>query len=191
VRGYVMLSEDGPDDDGRLRDWETLAVGAVGTVIEFWGFKRNHGRAWALLYLRGRAMTALEIQEELGLSKGAVSMITRELERWGIVTRVRSPNEEPWRFAAEQDLMKMLTGVLAEREASLVHRVRADLAEAERRARRDPRATKEHIARLRRMSALAEVVDGALGVFLKTFRLDARRLLGLLKTSVSHIGGGR
>ncbi|HLM42374.1 MAG TPA: ArsR family transcriptional regulator [Myxococcaceae bacterium] len=65
--------------NGRLAPWEAIAVDAVGNVIEFWGFKRNQGRVWALLYLRGEPLTAGEIERELDLSKGGVSMLLRDL----------------------------------------------------------------------------------------------------------------
>jgi len=34
-----------------MRPWETTVLEAVGRMIEFWGFKRNHGRIWSLLFL--------------------------------------------------------------------------------------------------------------------------------------------
>ena len=49
---------------GTLLPWEALVVDAVGSVIDFWKFKRNQGRVWALLYLRGRALSAAEILEK-------------------------------------------------------------------------------------------------------------------------------
>jgi DNA-binding transcriptional regulator GbsR (MarR family) len=70
-----------PDLAPGLPRWEALAIDAVGNVIEFWGFKHNQGRVWAVLYLRGMSMTATQLEEELGLSKGAVSMLVRDLER--------------------------------------------------------------------------------------------------------------
>ena len=42
---------------GSLARWEQIAIEAVGDVIEFWGFKRNQGRVWALLYLRDEGLT--------------------------------------------------------------------------------------------------------------------------------------
>ena len=42
-------------------DWRALVFEAVGRVISFWGFKRNHGRLWALLYLTGEPLSAAEI----------------------------------------------------------------------------------------------------------------------------------
>ena len=70
--GDASLPPAGPTAEvGNLSRWEAMATDAVGQVIEFWGFKRNHGRVWALLYLRDEPLSAAHIEEELALSKGA------------------------------------------------------------------------------------------------------------------------
>lgn len=170
MKGFAVVDE-AVSPPGDLAAYEARAVDAVGVVIEFWGFKRNHGRVWALLYLRGRALSALEIQEALGLSKGAVSMVTRELEQWGVIRRVRAASDASWRFVAETELMRMIRRVLEDREAALVARVRADLDDAERLAAQ-ARVAPEVLARLKRMNVLASLMDKALRAFLATARLD-------------------
>jgi DNA-binding MarR family transcriptional regulator len=115
-----------------LPRWEALAIDAVGNVIEFWGFKHNQGRIWAVLYLRGMSMTATQLEEELGLSKGAVSMLVRDLERWGVVVRIRQPGTGAWHFRAETDLVQMVRRVVQERETAFITRIRANLEEARR-----------------------------------------------------------
>jgi DNA-binding transcriptional regulator GbsR (MarR family) len=189
MRGYVIPPEGSELVNAKLRAWELLAVDSVGHVIEFWGFKRNQGRVWALLYLRARPFTAAQIQDELGLSKGGVSMITNELERWGVLRRRREPNKDAWSFEAEQDLMRMLTRVLVDRESELVARVRFDLAEAERLARADPRTTAADLERLHRMAQIASLVERSLGLFIKTARLDFTSLTGALTASAKRLRG--
>lgn len=151
-----------------LRPWEVLAIDAVGNVIEFWGFKRNHGRLWGLLYVRDAAMTAAELQEVLGLSKGAVSMLTRELEQWRVLRRVRSPSDGTWRFTASTDFVSMVRYVLRTREGSFVSRVETDLAEAESLADGDGSALAEDVDRVRRMHRLARVVQAGLDSLIDT-----------------------
>lgn len=175
MKGYQRSSPTGNDSDyegvGTLAPWEALVVDAVGSVIDFWKFKRNQGRVWALLYLRGRALSALEIQDALGLSKGGVSMLVRELEQWDVIRRVRAPRDDVWRYAAETDLMRMIGRVVSEREAGLVKSVRSDLEHAltmARKANVDPVV----ITRLRRMKSLADLIDTALTAFLQTARFD-------------------
>ena len=175
MKGYLWTQSapaKGASTD-RLKRWEAVAVDAVGNVIEFWGFKRNQGRVWALLYLRDVALTAAELEQELELSKGGVSMLVRDLERWGVIIRVRNPSDSAWRYRAETDLMKMARQVIAEREFSFIARVRADLEEAKKMAEAT-HAPNEQLKRLARMSSLADSTERALGLFLKTSRLDVK-----------------
>lgn len=167
-----MLKEAESEGPGTLTPWESLLVDAVGNTIDFWRFKRNHGRLWALLYLRGRPLAALEIQESLGLSKGGVSIVTRELETWGVIHRVRAPGDATWRFVAETDLGKMIRRVIEEREAAFVSRVREDIEDAEAMALEDGNVPAEVLARVARMKTLAMLVDKALRAFILTARLD-------------------
>jgi HTH-type transcriptional regulator, glycine betaine synthesis regulator len=176
--------------------WEDLALEAVGTVIEFWGFKRNQGRVWALLYLRGQALTAAEIQTGLDLSKGATSVLVRELEQWGVLRRVRRAQDRTWRFEAEQDLMAMVRRVLESREGALLSRVANDLARAEELVRRDRGATPEVRARLGRMLKLARATERALEVFRETAHFDALPAVdalvaapGRIRRRLAHLAG--
>ena len=136
MKGYgwsdAPMVSPGEPVEGGLPGWESIAVEAVGHVIEFWGFKHNQGRVWALLYLRATAMSATQLEEELGLSKGGVSMLVRDLERWGVVHRVREPGAGAWHYRSETDLVRMVSRVIEERELAFLSRIRAELSEARR-----------------------------------------------------------
>ncbi|MBA2664001.1 MAG: transcriptional regulator [Bradymonadaceae bacterium] len=180
MRGYNYRTDDQDDAFDRLPAWESLVVEGVGEVIEFWGFKRNMGRVWGLLYLRDQPMSAAELQEALDLSKGAVSMITRDLEQWSVVERVRPAGQSIWHFVAKVDFVEMISRVLKEREQNLVERVKLGLADAERLAR-EAKADKAVIERIARMRRLADFMDQALSVFLRTARLDVSKTREVLK----------
>lgn len=182
MKGYLWAPSAAAQDKGQAAGWEAMATDAVGNVIEFWGFKRNQGRVWALLYLRDAALTAAELEKELELSKGGVSMLIRDLERWGVVLRVRVHGDASWRYRAETDLLRMARRVIEEREFSFISRIRADLAEARKLAEADPSATKPQVDRIRRMEALAEATEKALTVFLKTSRFDVGAMFELFRT---------
>lgn len=183
--GPGSVASEAPPADGRLAPWEAIAVDAVGNVIEFWGFKRNQGRVWALLYLRGEPLTAGEIERELDLSKGGVSMLLRDLERWGVIQRVRLPQDTVWRYGAENDLVRMVTHVIEEREAGFVARIRADLAEARRLAETQSGLPPDRLQRLEKMATLAEHVERALRLFIKTSRLDVSGVLSVFRDEAS------
>lgn len=183
MNSHLILS-DHHDDTRPLARWEALVVDSVGAVIEFWGFKLNHGRLWALLYLRDTPLTALELQEQLGLSKGAVSMITRELEQWKVIHRVRPLHESTWRFTAETDFKAMIGRVFLSREAAFISRITNDLKEAEALAKKDRTVPAEQVERIRRMRALAEAFGVALETFVATARLDVKGLGEILAGGV-------
>lgn len=169
MKGYGSNIDDAPAQRPR---WQTLIIDAVGDVIDFWGFKRNQGRVWALLYLRDQPLTARQLQESLELSKGAVSMITRDLEDWGVVQRLEPEDSSARQFAAQTEFMEMITTVLREREGRLVERVITDLDDAYRLASLDDDVDDTTLERIKRMQQLAGLMKQALDLFTKTARLD-------------------
>jgi len=93
---------------------------AVGALIESWGFKRNMGRMWTVLYLEDRQLTAGDLQDRLGLSTGAVSMLLAELVQWGIVRKAWVVGERREHYEAETSLWKMVSRVFRERELNWI-----------------------------------------------------------------------
>ena len=99
---------------------------AVGALIESWGFKRNMGRMWAVLYLEDHPLTAAELGERLGLSTGAVSMLLAELSQWGAIKKAWVVGERREHYEAETNIWKMVSRVFRERELRWIqHRARA------------------------------------------------------------------
>ncbi|MBI2379075.1 MAG: MarR family transcriptional regulator [Deltaproteobacteria bacterium] len=173
-----------------IPEHEALAVEAVGDVIEFWGFKRNQGRIWALLYLRAAALTAAEIQSELDLSKGAVSMLLNELMRWGVVIRTRDRARGVLCYGAETNLMRMIGRVLREREVGMLTKVRNSLERSEALARRE-KADDGVIERIARMRRLSSMFEQSVNLFLETAKIDVGPALTLLDLAKSLNQGVR
>jgi len=103
-------------DEEELWQSEVLVSDSIGRLIEFWGFKRNMGRLWSILYLSDRPLSAPELQDKLQLSSGAVSMTLNELMRWGVVKKVWLQGERRDHYAAEGNFWKMISRVFNERE---------------------------------------------------------------------------
>jgi DNA-binding transcriptional regulator GbsR (MarR family) len=165
-------------------DWRALVLESIGRVIAFWGFKRNHGRLWALLYLHGEPLSATEIGRRLELSKGAVSMVTRELESWAVIRQVAGAGRGGVDYEAERDIWQMIRSVLERRELRLVVQVRDDLERAIELVSRDgtlPPAEREAVAkRIRALRRFAEAGRVAVEAFLRSRRLELRPLEGIL-----------
>jgi len=89
---------------------------AVGSLIESWGFKRNMGRMWAVLYLDDHPLTAADLGDRLGLSTGAVSMLLTEMQQWGAVKKAWVVGERREHYEAETSIWKMVSRVFRDRE---------------------------------------------------------------------------
>jgi DNA-binding transcriptional regulator GbsR (MarR family) len=98
-----------------------LAVAdAVGAIMELWGFRRQLGRIWAVLFLSDRPLAAPDLCERLHISTGLLSMSLAELRRWGVVRSVEIPGDRKEHFEAETNVWKLVSRVLREREKRAV-----------------------------------------------------------------------
>jgi len=157
---------------------ELLAAEAVGGLIEFWGFKRQMGRIWTLLYLSADPLPAHVICERLKLSAGAASMTLAELEHWGVVHRGRRAGERRDYFGAETDIWKMVSHVWRERELRQIERAQQAFDRA--RALMEPLAAKKgarrahqvKLARIRQLAALAKVGEALARLVVDQGKLD-------------------
>lgn len=171
---------------------EIAVSDVIGRLIEFWGFKRNMGRIWSVLYLSPDPLSAEDLRHLLRLSSGAVSMTLSELSRWGVVRKVWVQGERKDFFVAEVQLWKMISRVFNEREkVEIVSAIEA--FESALRALDRPGPAKEGLtdaevaartelqrARIRNLLDLARMGQGLLDALLSTAKLDAGPLVRFL-----------
>ncbi len=164
-----------------LRGAEAIVTDTMGRLAESWGLKRNLGRAWAVLYLQGRALTADELRATLKLSTGAVSMTLRELQRWGVVRRLNRSGERRKLYIAEVDVWRVISRMLRARElvdlAEATDHLEGALVELRRDLQRatdgDRQELNTKIGRVEGLLDLVRIVSSMLRVLVTTARLDA------------------
>lgn len=103
---------------------------AVGALIENWGFKRNMGRMWTVLYLEDHPLTAAELGERLGLSTGSVSMLLTEMQQWGVVKKTWVVGERREHFEPETSIWKLVSRVLRDRELNWIRAAKDEFERA-------------------------------------------------------------
>ena len=177
--------------DKRRALWasEAAVSDVIGRLIEFWGFKRNMGRVWTVLYLSPDPLSAEDLRHALGLSSGAVSMTLSELARWGVVRKVWIQGERKDFYAAEVQLWRMISRVFNERERSEIisaidafeealrqlDRIRKTSADPSTRAR----AELQH-ERISQLLELARLGKRLLDALVSTAKVDAEPLVRFL-----------
>jgi HTH-type transcriptional regulator, glycine betaine synthesis regulator len=172
-----------------LWPWEAAVSDVVGRLIEFWGFKRNMGRVWTVLYLSTEPLSAEDLRHALKLSSGAVSMTLSELARWGVVRRVWIQGERRDFYTAEVQLWRMISRVFNERERSEILAAIDAFEEALRQLDRVRKAPGDAASRARaqlqyeRVSQLLELArlgKRLLDALVSTARVDAEPLVRFL-----------
>jgi DNA-binding transcriptional regulator GbsR (MarR family) len=147
-----------------------LAVAdAVGALMELWGFRRQLGRVWAVLFLSDRPLAAPDLCERLRISTGLLSMSLAELRRWGVVRPVEIRGDRKEHFEAETNVWKLVSRVLREREKRAVEDALATFegALAELRAALadvDPAVKRAARFKAKRLELLADLSRAALNV---------------------------
>lgn len=167
---------------------EAAVSDVVGRLIEFWGFKRNMGRIWAVLYLSPEPLSAEDLRLALKLSSGAVSMTLNELTRWGVVRKVWVQGERKDFYAAEVHLWRMISRVFSEREKSEIafaieafEEALSDVSKLRHSSDAKTRLRAElQYERIKQLLELAKLGKRLLDTLLATAKLDAEPLVRFL-----------
>ena len=135
-------------------------VAAGGRLAQEFGFNRVAGEALACLYLTEGEASLDELEAELGLSKAAVSLAAAQLERMGLIHRVRKPGDRKRYYRSADDIgsalrhgiLKFARARMAVLEAELSH---ADEALAGLKKETRSKFLAGRVARLRQLNQRA------------------------------------
>lgn len=97
----------------------------IGEFMEYWGFKRIHGRVWLHLYLSTQPLDVAEIMGRLGVSKALMSFCIRDLREYGVIQEAGVGRHGTVLFKANPNLSAVIQNVLRSRERPLLARIRA------------------------------------------------------------------
>jgi len=172
-------SQEPSDTSDTLWESERIVSDSVGRLMELWGFKRNMGRVWTVLYLAGEPVTAGQLRDRLQLSSGAVSMTLNELSRWGVVRKIWVQGDRRDFYEAEANVWKMISRVMREREQTEITQAIESFEDAlvalERQAQQVGKAfprVKVQRERIERLLELAKLGRSMLEALISNAHLD-------------------
>ena len=166
-------------------DWwraELQVAEAVGQLMEFWGFKRQMGRLWTVLFLSPDPMDVAALAERLQMSTSAVSQSLAELATWGAVRKTWVTGERRDFYSVEPRVWRLVRQVVERRELVLIRDASETFAAADRvlRELRAPGTSRAAIAfkrrRLAYLRALASVGDRMVRAFVAGKTVDPSEL---------------
>jgi DNA-binding transcriptional regulator GbsR (MarR family) len=162
---------------------------AVGALMEAWGFRRNMGRMWAVLYLEDHPLTAADLGERLGLSTGAVSMLVNELAQWNIIKKTWVVGERREHFEAETSIWKMVSRVFRERELRWIRTAHEAFAQAGAQLRDQDGEDQRHQLIAGRIAGLTQLA--AVGAHLLETMLEGEAIDSLPIKTVGELARAR
>ncbi len=96
----------------------------VGQFIEYWGFKKIHGKVWCLVFLSKKPVDANFLIENLKVSKALISMTIKDLIYYKVLEE--APKTGPTLcYTANMQIKDVIFEVLTQRESQLLLKIKA------------------------------------------------------------------
>jgi DNA-binding transcriptional regulator GbsR (MarR family) len=102
-------------------------IDGVGSFIEYWGFRKIHGRIWARVYVSDRPLSTPEIVRSLGVSKALVSGALNELLEHKLVIKVGQVKFGGVTYIACPNPAEVVRDIVRNRELILFEKLQSDL----------------------------------------------------------------
>jgi len=96
---------------------------SVGEFIKYWGFKEIQGRIWVYIYLSKNPITATDLTEKLGVTKGLVSIALSEMLAYQVIEKVNLGSAKSPGYQSSTDLVQVIYNVLRNRELKLTTKI--------------------------------------------------------------------
>lgn len=136
----------------------------VGSFIEYWGFKKIHGRIWTLVFLAEEPVDANYLIRHLDVSKALVSMSLKDLMHYRVV--LECPKEKATiHYKPNLKITSVILDVLLNREAKMLLNIRT---QSELLSRTDPDSlcAFANQDRVKALNNMVKTADDMLKVFL-------------------------
>lgn len=137
---------------------------SIGEFIEYWGFKKIHGKIWALIFLAKEPVNAKYLMDGLGVSKALVSISIKDLVEYDVI-KVSPEKMSTIHYVSNPNLSEVITNVILSREAKILLKIKNSCELLEQKTGLDNGSIKiseERVKKLKKMVSMANVA-------LKTF----------------------
>lgn len=125
--------------------------------MQYWGFKKIHGRIWALLFLSREPLDATRIVSLLKVSKTLVSFAVKELLEYDVIRDMGQGPRGTILLAPNPDISSVILAVIQMREAKMITKTLKSVREIDTKVVEDP----HYLLDLKRHAQLLTMVKSA------------------------------
>ena len=132
-----------------------ILADSVGDFIKYWGFKEIHGKVWLTIYLSDTPITAKELTNHLGVTKGLISTALAELIAYRVINKVSLGDARSPGYTSSQDLLEVILSILQNRELKLTTKIEENIVALSKEVSPQNTEMDEKIEKLRQMTHFA------------------------------------
>lgn len=147
----------------------------IGDFIEYWGFKKIHGKIWALIFLAEKPVDAKYLMKNLNVSKALISLSLKDLMEYDVI--LTSPEKRSTvHYVSNPNLSDVIMNVIISREAKMLLKIRNSCELLERRRDENQTLTLVSEARLKKLKQMVSLADKSLKTFTTLKQLNFKEL---------------
>ena len=140
----------------------------VGDFIEYWGFKKIHGKIWLHLYLSQEAMDAKSLISKLDVSKALISISLKDLLDYQVIYESGTSPEGTRLYKANPDLNTVIAHVLRQREKIMMGKIHAGFNQLKEMGKDDLGAFNIEFNRVKELDKFLKNGEKALNIVMAT-----------------------
>ena len=97
----------------------------IGSFIEYWGFKKVHGKIWTLIFLAPEPVDANFLKDSLKISKALTSMSIKDLLHYNVILEVEKERPGTQKYKINSDIIQVILDVIHKRELKMLVELQA------------------------------------------------------------------
>jgi len=105
---------------------------AIGSFINYWGFKDLQGQIWFILYITDQEYSTKDIKEIFDISKALASQLINELLEFKVISKVGTGKHGVDLFKANTNVLEAIFLVIKNREMNILDSVLENLTNLEK-----------------------------------------------------------
>ena len=100
----------------------------VGNFIQYWGFKKIHGKIWTHLYLSSEPLDAADLQKRLNISKSLASISLTDLLQYNVILKRGKGPKDTTVYVCNPEIRTVIIDVLKKREAQILENIQGQFS---------------------------------------------------------------
>jgi DNA-binding transcriptional regulator GbsR (MarR family) len=145
---------------------------SIGDFIEYWGFKKVHGKVWTYLFLQGRAVSSKELKDNFQISKALLSNVINDLKRYKVIKDAGHGKHGAEMFEANPNIFEAIINVLRSREKLILSNIYAQVKSLNDCSKEDLADMNVDKSRLKELTLLVDIGVRSLNGVIKLEKLN-------------------